>query len=1314
MANRYFGLLAGIFTLSAAGTLFAADLDAPAAPFYSRESIRKTPELFQETKKFGEKSFEQYGFRCGDLMYSALPKAHGINRNPSWELSRFGTIPLLRLASVAMGGVRIGKQWIPLKRHPGQETTVFDREGKRFITTLPCTLEKTKDSAIVLTQSLTPEGIIRIEVEIRLPRNISQQKARLFLQTLSYKEFANSSIRIGEKIFKVPDLSGNERKEVLPLDAVEGEIVLFSNQRNREITIRPAGRVRLSVSALHQGEVAGSSGKYGYTFCFSFPEGGNRLTLFLDIGKTNPEFQNRQDTFAGIDFWSNDRKHIPDYTFSRNLLQNPSFEAGLDFYRDYGWGRYYGENPPLYSVDETESHSGKRSLRTRLRRQQSGATRIATFITPAVPGKEYTFSFYARSGVPGTVLRLTCVGCRWGVFPKTPSFPLSGKWERYEYTVTAPDNGLVFCFHADNSRADGSAWLDDLQLEMSPKATPFDSTPVALKLLTKQKERFYIGAGEAIAPELRISGRLPGRYLLKSRITDLYYRSQELPEMEFTLPASGETTVKLPFASSDLPFGPSELEALLTLPDGRVHRSYHRMLKLEVAPKTPFRKFFSILGGVSSTPAADAALYAALGYGSTNYMEDMERYKLLLANGITDTGSGILKYGPARLDPVAKDLSRRLRFTGEPFSEKLENEIEELSFRVAKANPLIRTWFLQAESRGKFRFLMDKDYDSFVKLSLACRRGILRADPSLGWMVEGGMPNMSPLGDVEITSRILRSLKKLAPDVQPSAIAIHPYRKRPEDPDLDSDAAVFLKMVRDCGYGKVPVLWNEGIYHSPYHVAEWKLNTHHACTTDHFRQGTPSYSIGWGERIAAAYTMRSYVMAMKYRDRIRSYNGWLSWKDLFVDWRSITAIGMIPNTLCRLMDGMNYRDDLRLSRNIRAYLFEDEKGVPAAVFWSHDPAVDRGEKPSPEVEIDFKGNPVEFFDMMGNRLHFQSSGNPSVLPVAPFPVIVKGKAGSYALLKESFAAGRVRGDASFPLEVLFRLKDPANGMITFANRISRPFHGHVLVNGRRAALDIAPGASTPLHFPLENVLTEKNGKINGSLTVYETSRREPFVQKISMDVLLIPNVSGKGLEKQAWIPLNNRSIWHAGAGKSRLEASYRAGWDECHFRLQVLVKDSTRSLPSEKSMKFDYRYDGIQFYMDTFGDNATRSSSVPFDYNDYACSLSLGKDGKVRFYRECAPEQQLAGGIEAPLPGVEVTGTGTTVTPVEGGMLYSVVLPQSMLLPLELKENAFFRFGLIVNDSDGKNRVQTLTNLPGSGGTPYSDPHRWRECLLSR
>ena len=120
--------------------------------------------------------------------------------------------------------------------------------------------------------------------------------------------------------------------------------------------------MRLALSAIHQGAVRGNSGKYGYTFGFHFPEGENKFSLDLDIGQTSPEFGKSRDTFAGIDFWSNDRKHIPDYSLSRNLLQNPSFEAGLDFYRDYGWGNYYGEHPLLYSIDETEARSGKRSF----------------------------------------------------------------------------------------------------------------------------------------------------------------------------------------------------------------------------------------------------------------------------------------------------------------------------------------------------------------------------------------------------------------------------------------------------------------------------------------------------------------------------------------------------------------------------------------------------------------------------------------------------------------------------------------------------------------------------------------------------------------------------------------------------------------------------------------------------------------------------------------------------------------------------------------------------------------------------------------
>ena len=78
-----------LLTFSVIRSVSGADLEAPAAPFYSEETVRKTPELFQETKKFGSRSFRHFGFRCGDLTYSVIPDAEGIPRSRTWELHRF-------------------------------------------------------------------------------------------------------------------------------------------------------------------------------------------------------------------------------------------------------------------------------------------------------------------------------------------------------------------------------------------------------------------------------------------------------------------------------------------------------------------------------------------------------------------------------------------------------------------------------------------------------------------------------------------------------------------------------------------------------------------------------------------------------------------------------------------------------------------------------------------------------------------------------------------------------------------------------------------------------------------------------------------------------------------------------------------------------------------------------------------------------------------------------------------------------------------------------------------------------------------------
>ena len=50
--------------------------------------------------------------------------------------------------------------------------------------------------------------------------------------------------------------------------------------------------------------------------------------------------QNSMDYFEGIDFWKADRLHIPDYTKCKNLIQNPSFESGLRYYKFASLGEY--------------------------------------------------------------------------------------------------------------------------------------------------------------------------------------------------------------------------------------------------------------------------------------------------------------------------------------------------------------------------------------------------------------------------------------------------------------------------------------------------------------------------------------------------------------------------------------------------------------------------------------------------------------------------------------------------------------------------------------------------------------------------------------------------------------------------------------------------------------------------------------------------------------------------------------------------------------------------------------------------------------
>ena len=69
----------------------------------------------------------------------------------------------------------------------------------------------------------------------------------------------------------------------------------------------------------------------------------------------------------GIDFWANDRLHLPDYGASTDLILNPSFEAGLRYwgFLCFALGIIPLEYSSFYTIDSTEAHSGSCSLRLR-------------------------------------------------------------------------------------------------------------------------------------------------------------------------------------------------------------------------------------------------------------------------------------------------------------------------------------------------------------------------------------------------------------------------------------------------------------------------------------------------------------------------------------------------------------------------------------------------------------------------------------------------------------------------------------------------------------------------------------------------------------------------------------------------------------------------------------------------------------------------------------------------------------------------------------------------------------------------------------
>lgn len=1022
---------------------------------------------------------------------------------------------------------------------------------------------------------------------------------------------------------------------------------------------------------------------------------------------------NKADTFAGIDFWKDDRLHIPNFAASKNLVQNPSFEEGLHYYRDISsWCHSYpGEDRDVYSVDDSTAHSGNRSLKIKTWKDYTNLSNLSTFTIPVTKDNTYTISFYAKSPSKNTCLMVRHISGKFdwqNVLIK--GFRLSNDWQRYECSLKAVNRAETVLLTAVNGDDKESvAWLDDLQFEEGDKATAYVQPPVAVALIDSANYGI-LDPSRPFDIKLRINAVPNSKGEANWTVEDFFYQKAASGSFLFATDAKGDAMIPLGL-DGRLATGMFNLRTEVKLDSGASFTEFHKLAIMDAAPAKCQNK--SVFGMIMiNTPILLDAHWkrlAFLGIGSTNYWIMGKTYPILEKYGIVNSGCGVISYGPniPKKGEWRNELANRLK--KEPYSESLQTEVENYSYELAKSNPWVRTWFLQGESDcPKFKCQTDGDYEGFAKLILACRKAVLKADPTLKFIAEGGPCNMYAAHGTTKYGIWLSALEKLAPDVRFEALAIHPYRPVPENPDFDADAKYFIEMVNRHGYKTEPVYWNEGIYNCPWNVPEWGLEVEKGCTTDFWYAGTPTYHMGWAERMSAAYWARSWLVALKYSDRVKQLTGW--WDTLlFLDYDGgLYAMAKVPNTLCKLLGDAKFKKDIRFAVNCRTYVFEDAQGRPVAALWSHVPEVDKGLEKSPVAEIRFPdGVSPEFIDLMENHVTpAMTKDGAYEIPVTPFPLFIRGKAGSLDKLCESLADAKVPITSAFPLSINLKPDSTSSAKLTLANQITRKFEGEVQVGAKRIALSI-PGLETQsakIELPEKVSLTSVKRL---SLPVkFVCENGVSLSRDFSMNAFAISNA--KDWDSVPWIEITNHRQFKPGVFgyKGDLKASYKMRWDEKSLHLLLKVADDKLVFPTSPAAGSDFHFDGLQFYLDTFGDNGQRKREVFGDFNDYCYQISWDAElKKPRVYRECAPEPQIAGGMLAPKSKEVDTLTEVKFTMLPDGYCFDVSFPARAIAPMQLKSGSFARIGFTVNDNDGDGRKGALVNTTETQSSePFSNP----------
>jgi hypothetical protein len=482
--------------------------------------------------------------------------------------------------------------------------------------------------------------------------------------------------------------------------------------------------------------------------------------------------------------------------------------------------------------------------------------------------------------------------------------------------------------------------------------------------------------------------------------------------------------------------------------------------------------------------------------------------------------------------------------------------------------------------------------------------------------------------------------------------------------------------------------------------------------------------MGWGERISAAYTARAWLLALKYQKRIKQFNMWRPFTYLDCDLTPM-AVQKVSNTLNRLLGNATFVQEIVFSAKSKAYVFQTPDNTPVVAIWGFENNVEHGLQRPPVIQMKTDDSVSEVLDLMENPI-LQRHDNEIMLPLSPFPVFLKGKPGNQTQVIEMVRNATVQGELSPPVQVVPLIKNSSTITWKVDNLLTRKLDGKLNVNQsdnvKQYPLAIESQGGFAFDMHLESPLS--TGNIYHFEPQWQISSHDSKVYSGStfLDAFLTiktPNnikVDGNldDWEDIPYLDMTNYRDYGKNGERKLFSVQFKTTWDDDYLYLLVKIVDDHLfyNAPVANTAQVT-NCDVLIVYLDTLC-NGKESSLLRVDSDDYYyVFMPRPETHSALVYTQEACNQQLSLGVDAVQSRRYITQIKTNVKNTDDGYVYEIAFPQWTILPLKLKQDYTFGFGLYVRDQDDEKDPGRAFNLSyPNGSSCWRRADFWPQTIL--